>query len=372
MQKRVRSNGDGSICFHAKRKKQYEVQVTLNYEIVDGKLKRKAKSLGYYETKAEAKKVLAEFISNKEEYLKNSDKKLFTFEEIYNQWSTEKYKDGVSKSTISGYTAAFKAVPTLHKKTFIALDASDLKRALYASNKNYPTMRKIRLLFSQMYTYAAEIRLTTYDASRFIRFDHNEKETMNPNKIDRNPFTPKELELIFSDTRNENFLDTVKFMLYTGTRISEMMKLEIRDVDFETNFIKIRESKTESGRNRLIPIHKELRPILKKWIDKERKVDTVFFGLCGKSYTDGVYRRNYWEPYFRAAGCENHKPHDCRYSFKTYWARLRMDGGVCERILGHRIRGIEDYYNRPIKEMMLAEIDNLTFDETAIQGKTLV
>lgn len=369
--KRVRANGQGSIIFHKGRKKPYEVRVTNGYEIDEqsGREKRINKSLGYYELKVEAEQVLTIYKSNKINKINNQKngcgskyKEDITFGELYNEWAERKYNEKKSKSTILGYKASFAAVPNLHNKVFISINTDDLREALYSSGKNYPTMRKIRLLYSQLYKYAIETRLTTFDASAFIRFDNHEKIDLNPNKIDRNPFNYKEIEIILNDTSNEDFTDTLKFMLYTGVRVSEMMKLKRKDVFINENYFIVRESKTEAGRNRPVPIHPHLKPIVEKWLGKESKVETLFFGRTGKSFTDSVYRRNYWDNYFKTLDIKYHWPHDCRHTFRTYSTECGVPDRWVERILGHRFdSSMVQRYDRPFIEMLNKKISSLNF-----------
>ena len=370
--KRNRGNGQGSILIHKNRTKPYEVQVTIGYEINEetGKSKRISKSLGYYKTKTEAQQVLTSYLANNLENERKGNVSRFveniTFAQLYEKWSEEKYKKKISRSTVLGYTAAFKAVPKLHNRVFITLQTADLVDALYSSGKNYPTMRKIRLLFSQLYDFARMNRLTDFDASSFIRFDSHEKEELNPNRIDRNCLTVESIKIIFEDNSEENsFSDTIKFLLYTGVRVSEMMNLKRNDVFLNDNFFIVRESKTEAGRNRPVPIHKDLKPIIEKWLNNpSEKTDTLFYGAQGKKFIDSVYRRNYWDKYFEANNLPYHRPHDCRHTFKTFATACRLRENWVERILGHKNEiQMTKRYDRPYIQMLCNEINNLEFTE---------
>ena len=77
-------NGYGSVykLTDKKRRKPWAVRVTDSWDIVDGKLKRKYKYLGYYETRKEAMQALAEYNVNPASVTKD-----ILFVDLYKMWS---------------------------------------------------------------------------------------------------------------------------------------------------------------------------------------------------------------------------------------------------------------------------------------------
>lgn len=68
-----------------------------------------------------------------------------------------------------------------------------LQKVIDTCGKNYPTLRKIKVLFNQMYKYALKYDLVTKDYSEFVDISkHNNK---NPNQIDRNPFSKDDINV---------------------------------------------------------------------------------------------------------------------------------------------------------------------------------
>jgi len=91
--------------------------------------------------------------------------------------------------------------------------------------------------------------------------------------------------------RNETIVST---FLFTGIRLSELLKLEVKDIRMDENYILIREGKM--SKDRLVPIHPQLRPILESYLTKRanrsQQSKYVFTGLNSpmRLYSKDIYR----------------------------------------------------------------------------------
>ena len=61
-----------------------------------------------------------------------------------------------------------------------------------------------------------------------------------------------------------------------GTRPSEFLAIEKADVKLRQRYLIIRESKTEAGRNRIIPLHKQTLPF---WIEFYQKTINILLQI---------------------------------------------------------------------------------------------
>ena len=86
-----------------RRRKPYMVRVTVGYEINEktGKSIQKYGIVGYAKTREEGLQMLAKYHERPYDLTKGN----YTFREIYEMWSDEKYENS-SDSTIAGYRAA--------------------------------------------------------------------------------------------------------------------------------------------------------------------------------------------------------------------------------------------------------------------------
>jgi integrase len=70
------------------------------------------------------------------------------------------------------------------------------------------------------------------------------------------------------------------FGIYSGLRISDILKFRVRDVRDRTNIV-IREQKT--GKEKKFPINDELKPIIKEYIDNKKDYEYLFKSRKGNN-----------------------------------------------------------------------------------------
>lgn len=88
---------------------------------------------------------LAEFNANP--YDVNAAK--VTFEDIYERWSDEHFPT-VSTSNVQGYRAAWALCGKIARMRFADVKLDHLQMVVDESGKNYPTLRKLKVLFGLM------------------------------------------------------------------------------------------------------------------------------------------------------------------------------------------------------------------------------
>lgn len=98
----------------------------------------------------------------------------------------------------------------------------------------------------------------------------------------------------------------------TGMRRSEIAKLKWKDVDLETGYIHVIE--TKNGESRTIPIAESLLIALSD-INKNIPTDFVFTGPEGKPYTSLTSWKRTWTTALKKSGIEKCRFHDLRHTF---------------------------------------------------------
>lgn len=146
--------------------------------------------IGYAPTRAEALQMLAEY--NKNPFDITASK--ITFREIFDKWSAGKLP-AISESNIKGYQASYKLCKSLENKQFKDIRLADLQYLVDNCGKNYPTLRKLKILFGQMYDYAMKNDICNKDYSEFV--DIVKYKDRNPNKMDRDKFTKEDIKLLW-------------------------------------------------------------------------------------------------------------------------------------------------------------------------------
>ena len=125
----------------------------------------------------------------------------------------------ISKSNINGYKASYKLCEALYEKIFKEIRLVDLQKIVDTCGENYPTLRKLAVLFKQLFEYAMKNDICNKDYAGYV--DILKFKDGNPNKLERNEFSKAEIECIwkFSDDKYHQIL---LMLIYTGVRISEI------------------------------------------------------------------------------------------------------------------------------------------------------
>lgn len=133
----------------------------------------------------------------------------------------------------------------------IDIKLSHLQEVVDNSGKNTPTLRKLKVLWGQMFEYAVINEIITKD--RNIVEYVNIKATGNPNKIDRSPFTDDEIQKIWDNVDCNPYMSVILMLIYSGVRVSELLDLKKEDVHLNEKWFNIRHAKTKAG-IRSVPI----------------------------------------------------------------------------------------------------------------------
>ena len=252
-------NGYGSVVkLSGKRRNPYVVRKTVGWRYDKDKDKQVQEYIiiGYAPTKADGLQMLAEY--NKNPFDVSSAK--ITFQEIFEKWSASKFPS-ISDSNVKGYNASYKLCGTLYNKVFKEIKLADLQYVVDTCDKNYPTLRKLKVLFGQLYEYALKNDVCNKNYAEFV--DIVKYKDRNPNKRDKNKFDKYELERIWMQ-QEDKYYQIVLMLIYSGVRISEMLDLLKSDVHIEEQFFDVIDSKTENG-IRKVPIADKVLPFFRAW-----------------------------------------------------------------------------------------------------------
>ena len=121
----------------------------------------------------------------------------------------------------------------------------------------------------------------------------------------------------------------------TGIRVSELVGLDIDDVDFISGVIKVF---GKGSKERIVPVGEPALNAMKKYIDKRRDVkdrDAVFLNKSGKRLTDRSVRRVINKYIGACSIAEKISPHSLRHSFATHLLDRGADLRSVQELLGH-------------------------------------
>ena len=326
------------------RRKPYRVRKTIGWD-ENGKQIRK--TIGYYETRTKALQELALF--NEKPY--DIDIKKITVEEIHKKWQDEKYPK-IAYKTQQVYNMCWNYCQDIKDESFVDIRLQHLQSIVDGMGNKWSAKKAFKIFWHQMYDFALKNDMDVRKYSEYI--DIGKKTT----KLERIPFEEDEIDKMWENVDRMDFTDTILILIYTGMRIGELLDIKIEDVHLEKKYM-VGGSKTEAGKNRVIPLHDRILPLVKKWYDNSIEVSSEYL-IFNHEYKQMKYWNYYHEKWEKAIEQlefnKEHKPHDTRHTFSTRMDRTPANKLCTKRILGHASKDITDkvYTHKDIEDLLEA------------------
>lgn len=135
------------------------------------------------------------------------------------------------------------------------------------------------------------------------------------------------------------------YLLATGNRISTVLNLQIRDLDFDNNVIQL--NKMKNRKAQIVPMASSLAVILKEYLTY-RKGELDDYVFCN-SYGGQGEIRSYQEmlaKYNKARGVSKTSAHLYRHTFAKRWILNGGDIFRLQKLLGHSdLTVVKEYVN---------------------------
>lgn len=332
-----RRNGSGTIVrLSGNRSRPFEVRVNCKldergyptYDVLDR-----------YADKIEAETALAEY--NKNPYDLEIDK--LTFSDVYKRFYDKKYS-GVKKYSKSSEwctRAAYNHCKPLHDIVFKNITIDQLQSILDNYNLSYATMKHIKILFTQMWKYGEQYDIISKDISKFVAINKS-----NDNQVGI-PFTTADVDTLWKHL-DVPYVDTILIFIYSGWRISELINMPAKHINLEKAYF-FGGSKTDSGKNRYVPIHSKIMPLV-----QNRLKDNPFLIMNGDEKIKVYEYRNIFYRTLNTLKIERHTPHDCRHTFASMLDSAGANEVAMKLMLGHKIKNDitkEVYIHKSLEEL---------------------
>ena len=170
-------------------------------------------------------------------------------------------------------------------------------------------------------------------------------------KAKKLPYVPTEAEVqkyynIVWKSKNLKDVIIIKVLLYTGIRVSELIRLKKQDVDLDRCQIKVVSGKGQ--KDRIVPFPKSFRETLALYVSKSASNLTsyLFESSWKKPYSDRGIRR-ILEKYSEMAGVEkNISPHKFRHFLFTWLKKKGIDDALIQPYSGHESRQSLEVYSK--------------------------
>ena len=337
-------NGYGSVSkLSGKRRRPYIVRITT---VFDTNGRQIMKTLGYYETQAKAIKALADYNENPYDINLND----ITLNEILDRFMKNK-KDMVGKSSLKSYKVWYNYLKPLYNKRMRDIRTLELQNFINSlSYLSTGTLKNLKSFIRMLFKDAMEMDIITKDYSEFIKLPRHKP------KIERKVFTDEEIALLWENVNELEYADVILILIYTGMRINELLKLPKENVNLEENII-IGGSKTEAGKNRIIPIHPKIIPLVIKRM--ENKTEYLIPNRRKSNYYEyNNFRTKEFMAIMKQLGME-HTIHDTRHTFATMISDVSDNETAITGIIGHTNINMTKKYTHTSIEKMRKEMEKI-------------
>ncbi len=277
----------------------------------------KQKPIGYTTTREEGLILLAQY--NKQPW--DIDTNKITLQQLYDLWLEKRItKLGISNQKV--LKAAYNHCKIFANMRYNTIKSYQMQDCIDSCGLSYATQNAIKNLWGHLDKFAMELDIITKCYSDLL-ISSPIPETK------KQIFTDDEIALLWQNQFTP-WVDSILFLLYTGFRISEMLDLKIDNIDMTAQTI-TGGTKTEAGKNRIVPIHSKILHIVQHRIEQSQ--NGYLFENNGKKLT--TYYRHFFNNIMSQFNM-NHTVHECRHTFRS---RLDSAGAnkVCiDRMMGHK------------------------------------
>jgi integrase/recombinase XerD len=198
----------------------------------------------------------------------------------------------------------------------------------------------------QLFKFLKAERITAVDPTEDIdlpRFGRKLPDFLSIEEVDRLLAAPDR-----NTPRGARDAAMVETLYATGLRVSELVKLRLRDVNFDAGYLM---TMGKGRKERLVPIGEAAIASVRAYVDgprathtHARTVDALFVTHHGRAMT----RQGFWKllgRYAVAAGIRKRiSPHKLRHSFATHLVERGADLRAVQAMLGHADIGTTEIY----------------------------
>ena len=306
---RKRANGTGTICrLSGNRAKPWMAR-------------KNDVLIGTFETRSEALKALERLTDTQVNELYN-----LTFAEVYERWKQEHGRE-VSEKLLKNYELAYTQCEALHSRRMRSLRRSDYQAAVIALEEqglSKSSCNKLRTMLRQVCEYAQMEGILHSNPA-------DDLTTVARQKSIREIFTEEDIQKIKASSLPAAQIALI--MISSGCRPGELFTVPLANCGKDHM---IWGSKTEAGKNRVIPIGSDgVEAYQTLTILSTVKGGTLLVDGYGGSRNTESFRRRDWAQLMREIGREGMTPYSCRHTFITRAIRGGIDLISLEAIVGH-------------------------------------
>lgn len=290
--------------------------------------------IGYFPTRESGMIALAEY--NKAPW--DIDAEKITLASLYAEWSIKK-SIKLGKSSQSSLKSAFGHTKPIWDMKYKDIKSFHMQDIIDNCGCSYSTQWTIKNLFGHLDKFALEIDVINKGYAQLTTAE-------SIPDTSKEPFTDDEI-LSLWERQSEPWVDSILVFLYTGFRISELLSLEIENVDLDVMTL-TGGTKTKSGKNRIVPIHPKIQTLIKNRYNPDAK---YLFGNNGSKISTITYY-NHWNKIMDSLNIK-HTPHECRHTFRSKLDSAGANKKCIDLLMGHKSKDVGErvYTHKTVDEL---------------------
>lgn len=314
--------------------------------------------IGTYATRAEAQKALERVTDDI-----INDKYHLTFSQVFQRWKAEHQRE-ITEKTMRDYEWAYNNCPQLHDRPIRSILRSDYQAAiilLEQKGMSKSSCQRLRLVIGMLAKWAMEEGITNKNPAENLT-------TTAKQKSQRQIF----LEGQISDIKKAQHpaAQIALILIACGCRPGELFTVPL--VNCHDSYF-IGGSKTEAGKNRVIPIGPDglaaYRKLRQDAMDNGGSL--LIDGYNGNRTAANFAKKGRdWDQLMQEIGCPGMVPYSCRHTFITRAIRSGIDLPKLEAIVGHVDRETTRIYTHLQAEDLVESVQNMESKPFAVCNKS--
>lgn len=330
---------------------RYRAMITIGKTEEGKPICKLLKPKSYFETYNEAYEALVEYNRNPYDF-----KDDITVRELYDKW-TDVYFPKITPSSRRTEKAAWSYCSSVYNMRVKDLRAKHIKHCIdegFVSVNgeirmaSLVTKSRIKTLFNKMLDYAVEYELVEKNYARTFALDREIVKKAKSAQHEHMAFDSKEMKKLWNNIDKYDYIDMMIIQCYSGWRPAELCELKLENVNLEEDYF-IGGSKTDAGKNRKVPIHSRIKPIVEKRYEQAKTIESEYLFNCMEKNNPNERKMTYSKYASRFAKIvkelnlnPEHRAHDGRKHFITEAKKYNADEFAIKYIVGHEITDITE------------------------------
>lgn len=310
--------------------------------------------LGTFESEREASICLLQYQEKNVTSLEN-----ITLLELYGKWQQTEWYEKLSKSTKGNYSAVLPRLSDLYNCKIKDLKTSHYQSAIDKAKENgtkQRTFETLKTLISVLCKFAMSDDIISRNYAISLRIPETKS-------ITKRNFTDEEILTLFYNDHDET-ARIILCLIYTGMREGEFLGMLKKDVFLDKHYM-VGGLKTESGKDRAIPIRNEITEYIEHFYNSSTS-EYLVHNLKGNKIDKDNFRKLKYYPlldklkinYKNEDGKNVLTPHRTRHTFIAENIKAGVKPEILTKIVGHSkySTSVEKYNKYVDMEYILSQI----------------